>query len=1230
MHSDKDTLFLCNFDFQLNDSDSIVENIKKLWSGHWLIEDSELLKKVISDGMETDTLGKHLKNGHYDSNTLEKVLQMAISAFLTFCDQNWNPHPDEFHLKQYFGIDWPEDVDVTTYLQRDSEPLYTNILYPELLYLSSNIFAALFSHDQSLLNLWWCFRSKVTHQRALEDTSATLYNELELLIAKLCNESQALENNRLKILLYLEIAQAYLMYGRVQKVDEYLIKARELAGLKLELTGILGKRTKFQQDAKAQLALFSKLDEDLERPSAEQSHGSSNLPPEIELQDDVRLNKIQFNENILQAELPSLEQTLCLLTVQYLQKSQPKDDLMTEELQPYIETVLSQKKGPWSTRVAALLIRCKLEANHKRTVERAMMQCETIVNDKSRVSNTSRLSYLWATGLSPAWNWKQQLADLYLSLGLVKAALEEYLKLQLWEDVIVCYTMLQLRHKAAEVIQQQIDIKPTVKLFCLLGDATDDVSCYAKAWEFSNFRSSRAQRHWGNYLFDHKKYGDCISHYEKSVEINSIQESVWLRLGFAALEMEKWELSAKAYRMYTYLQPNTFEAWNNLAKVYVKQGDKNRAYRALMEALRFNYDNWKLWENVIIVSMDTGHFEDVLRGCHRILDIKSKFEDIDVLSLLAKVIVEDKQDADGNSAARLRKRALELFGRITSIHQNKPEIWQLYADISPTYLLKGQRLLKAYKGFTLNGNWSNSPETCMKVLQLTELLLEYSLKARKEAEDKDVLQANQQLSSARLTGQAVIRAAEKQDWPETQAQLPVLKELLNDVTEYMKSIMFFKMATANDDEVLEGFLCPICKADLKSANQLTSHFESLHQEEQDVLKSLKDIFGKAKKIILNTDDTDLKETFDRALKLNSQDYYPFEEQTIGVSRSSTDYFRAVRSARLERYATETNKLLIRLDKLVCNMPSEPSQRKLHEQEVVPWLDGSSVKLCPNCAKAFNLTRRKHHCRLCGSILCHDCSVFLDLNIAKAIVDPSRPQTSQAEELNEKNGLRLCEHCSYLIELRKQVQENRNAKTVLMTAYEQMRSLMDQAKPAVAMYEKMCQSLFDGETTYNLADVNAMRGRIGKLAEGIDLLSKQIAAFPVEPATRQAKLQTAIRQAASHYIKEDLLSLRKLPTEAQIDEVRRQRYERAQKQIQMERERTERERQRRGGEAETSGSRVEGPAHDDDNPLLEQMNIIRGYIKEARKELRFEEVAILETNLKELKKEYQFQMLSNKS
>ncbi|XP_026747646.1 tetratricopeptide repeat protein 27 [Trichoplusia ni] len=785
--SPESILLLCNYDDQINTEN---ERIKKLWLDKWSVSDVDLCKELLETGLETESLKALLKKYQGDAETFEKILYVSTASFLTFCERNWNPHPEEFNCEEFFGMKWPSDIDVTTKLQRDSEPIYVNIIHPELLYFSTQVYNALCNADQSLLHLWWNFRSKVAHQRALDDTSATLYSELEIIIAKLTNLLHDIQSKpRLQILLCMEIAQAYLIYGRVQRTEEYLNRARDLAGLKLELTGILGKRTKFQQTILPQLALSSELDSNIDRPSAEDSHGGSELPPDLELQDDVRLNKIHYLENISQAELPSLEQVLCLLTVQYLMKAQPRDALMNEELAPYIEAVLTQKKGAWSTRVAALLIRCKLEANHKRTVERAMLQCETIVNDKTGASPTTRLSYLWATGLPPAWNWRQQLADLYLNLGLVKAALEEYLKLQLWEDVIVCYTTLQLRHKAAEVIQQQIDINPTVKLYCLLGDATDDIKCFEKAWEFSNCKSSRAQRHWGNFLFDHKKYEECIPHYEKSVEINSIQESVWLRLGYAALNVENWELSARAYRRYTYLQPNSFEAWNNLAKVYVNMGDKNRAYRSLMEALRFNYDNWKLWENVIMISMDTGHFEDVIRGVHRLLDILHKFEDVEVLTLLVRAVIQDLKDADGNSAARLQKRVLELFGRITSIHQNKPEIWQLYSDLSPTYLLRAQRLLKAYKGYTQNGNWANNPDTCKQVIELAKSLLEHSKQARLDSEEKDILQANQQLSSARLTGQAVIRAAEKQDWPETKEMLEELKDLFSNVTEYMKSVM---------------------------------------------------------------------------------------------------------------------------------------------------------------------------------------------------------------------------------------------------------------------------------------------------------------------------------------------------------------------------------------------------------------------------------------------------------
>lgn len=41
----------------------------------------------------------------------------------------------------------------------------------------------------------------------------------------------------------------------------------------------------------------------------------------------------------------------------------------------------------------------------------------------------------------------------------------------------------------------------------------------------------------------------------------------------------------------------------------------------------------------------------------------------------------------------------------------------------------------------------------------------------------------------------------------------------------------------------------------------------------------------------------------------------------------------LRIARLERFATETNKLIIRLHKLLTDRPTDAMQQKLHEQTV---------------------------------------------------------------------------------------------------------------------------------------------------------------------------------------------------------------------------------------------------------------------------------------------------------
>ena len=49
---------------------------------------------------------------------------------------------------------------------------------------------------------------------------------------------------------------------------------------------------------------------------------------------------------------------------------------------------------------------------------------------------------------------------------------------------------------------------------------------------------------------------------------------------------------------------------------------------------------------------------------------------------------------------------------------------------------------------------------------------------------------------------------------------------------------------------------------------------------------------------------------------------------VGVMRSLTDSFKAIRGSRIDRYVIETNKLLIRLDKLVnADINLDPGKRK---------------------------------------------------------------------------------------------------------------------------------------------------------------------------------------------------------------------------------------------------------------------------------------------------------------
>lgn len=143
-----------------------------------------------------------------------------------------------------------------------------------------------------------------------------------------------------------------------------------------------------------------------------------------------------------------------------------------------------------------------------------------------------------------------------------------------------------------------------------------------------------------------------------------------------------------------------------------------------------------------------------------------------------------------------------------------------------------------------------------------------------------------------------------------------------------------------DEEVMEGFLCPICKQNFQSPDRLTAHFDTHSEDDQDFLKSFKDMFISAKNRIKRFDETispnvQSSSNFQPG-KLNV--LAPVYPQNVGADCSHFSYFRAIRTPRLERYATETNKLIIRLHKLLTDLPRDPAQRRQHERNVSQFID----------------------------------------------------------------------------------------------------------------------------------------------------------------------------------------------------------------------------------------------------------------------------------------------------
>ena len=61
------------------------------------------------------------------------------------------------------------------------------------------------------------------------------------------------------------------------------------------------------------------------------------------------------------------------------------------------------------------------------------------------------------------------MADVMISLGLTAAALDVYLRLEAWENVVNCYKKQGKRGAAEKLIREKLDLTKDPNMLCVLG-----------------------------------------------------------------------------------------------------------------------------------------------------------------------------------------------------------------------------------------------------------------------------------------------------------------------------------------------------------------------------------------------------------------------------------------------------------------------------------------------------------------------------------------------------------------------------------------------------------------------------------------------------------------------------------------------------------------------------------------------------------------------------------------
>jgi tetratricopeptide (TPR) repeat protein len=612
----------------------------------------------------------------------------------------------------------------------------------------------------------WSARACVAHERLLQarQSTGTLWTEAQHLF-EICRASVASDeltaastvggNSLSASVIWLEWGLAQHFFDQPGKGRKSFRQAMQHTGLSVEVTGAIGKRTKFQQQSTAQMLVRAKS---VSQPSVEplptKSIDERNQIKEQMIEhseEGILLERIKFEQESENApqDLSILDQAILLALCLDVKNSNPNDCLTAEEMGAYLSRVLDHHDD-WMVYSTALLERAWLEFERSHARERAILQMQALADQhtnrltltqstRESIENSApvqeRLKHLHCIVYPPRWSMIEDLAERYASLGIVTSAAELFAEVELWDSVVECYRKAGRLSQAEKIVRVQLELKETPRMWTVLGDLTKDAECYTKALDLSKGRFFDAYLALGEFHFGKGELATAAEYYENALRVRPLIPSAWFRLGTINMQLGQWQEALWSFSEVVLQKPEEAEAWANIAAVHMRNRQPSEAYPALNESLKHMRSNWRVWVSKLYTCLDLEKYDEAIQACNTLLDLREQRKASDGIPALEEKCVRAivggtlKRFRQANSdpvaldsSRRTLSRVHTLLDRLTSSSDAEPWVLETMTVFYEQTAQDADKVLdlltKEYRALQSNLGWEKDNALVVKLCQV--------------------------------------------------------------------------------------------------------------------------------------------------------------------------------------------------------------------------------------------------------------------------------------------------------------------------------------------------------------------------------------------------------------------------------------------------------------------------------------------------------------------------------